>query len=441
MRRRRQVLALFGTAALMNLVMAMVSPVATIAAAEALGPAWGGLPNTAAVVGTGVGAVLLSRTAAGRGWRFALAAGYAAATAGGVFGVAALASDDVAGLSLAMLLLGLGNAGALLSRYAAADRYPAHRRGFVIGAVVWAGALGAVGGPLLLGPLAALGRYWAGTELTGPFVCATLVAAMAGAATSALPARRRMVPRARVPLRDLVRVAPARSALAVMGTAQVVMAAVMTAAPLDMHLHHRGLASVGMVLAGHTAGMFALAPLSGWLLDRYGTRPVMLAGLIVLAVSALLAAATAGAGPRAVALFLLGYGWNLCFVGGSGHLARDLSGIDHTQVEGAVDAAVWGLAAVASLASTVVLAGLGYPLLALLSAALVLPAAVGLLVPARQRQFLSPTPEAGGEPPDLIVGVSLLGVQGEEVSEVPLGTGSHEPGGGDVRRAATKGCN
>ncbi|MFG2169302.1 MFS transporter [Micromonospora chersina] len=395
--RQRHVIAIFCTAALMNLAMATVGPVTTIAAADALGPAWGGVPNTAAVAGTGVGAILLGRTAAWRGWRFALTAGYAAATAGGVFGVAALASGDVAGLSLAMLLLGLGNAGALLSRYAAAERYPAHRRGFVIGAVVWAGALGAVGGPLLLGPLAALGRHWAGAALTGPFLCATLVAAMAGAAASALPARPDMVPRARVPLGVLVRAATARSALAVMATAQVVMAAVMTAAPLDMHLHHRGLTSVGAVLAGHTLGMFALAPLSGWLLDRYGARPVMLAGLLVLAGSALLAAAVAGAGPRAVALFLLGYGWNLCFVGGSGHLARDPSVIDHTQVEGTVDAVVWILAAAASLASTVVLAGLGYPLLALLSAVLVLPAAVGLLLPTRpQEDALPPAPAAVG---------------------------------------------
>lgn len=405
----------------MNLVMAMVSPVATIAAAEALGPAWGGVPNTAAVVGTGVGAIVLSRTAARRGWRSALVAGYAAATAGGVFGVAALASGDVAGLSLAMWLLGLGNAGTLLSRYAAAERYSAHRRGFVIGAVVWAGALGAVGGPLLLGPLDALGRHWAGAALTGPFLVATLVAATAWGAASALPGRPGVVPRVGVPLGVLVRVRAARSAVAVMGTAQVVMAAVMTAAPLDMHLHHRGLASVGAVLAGHTLGMFALAPLSGWLLDRYGARPVMLAGLLVMAGSALLAAAAAGAGPRAVALFLLGYGWNLCFVGGSGHLARDLSGIDHTQVEGAVDAVVWILAAAASLASTVVLAGLGYPLLALLSAGLVLPAAVGLLLPDRGREDVRSSARDAGRERSERIPCPPAGVRLEEVTEVPPG--------------------
>jgi MFS family permease len=187
--------------------------------------------------------------------------------------------------------------------------------------------------------------------------------------------------RTRVPLRQLVRAPAARSALAVMATAQVVMVAVMTAAPLDMHVHGAGLGSVGVALSAHTLGMFALSPLTGRLLDRAGSRPVMLAGLLTLAIASGLAAA----GPRGDAvlrtasLFLLGYGWNLCFVGGSGRLARDLPAADRARAEGAVDATVWGLAATASLASTAILATGGYAVLAGLAGMLVLLPAAGLL--------------------------------------------------------------
>jgi MFS family permease len=148
-----------------------------------------------------------------------------------------------------------------------------------------------------------------------------------------------------------------------------------------MHLHGDGLGSVGVVLSAHTLGMFALSPLTGRLLDRVGSRPVMLAGLVTLA----LASGLAATGPRGdtalrtASLFLLGYGWNLCFVGGSGRLARDLPAAERARAEGAVDAAVWGLAATASLASTAILATGGYAVLAGMAGLLVVLPAAGLL--------------------------------------------------------------
>src|SRR5689334_8796960 len=120
---------LFLASALMNAALAAASPVATIVAADHLGPAWGAVPNTAAIVGTGLGALGLTRLTARRGWRFGLVTGYLTAATGG--GLAALftALSDVGGLTLAMLLLGAGQAAALLSRYAAAEHAGA-RRGF-----------------------------------------------------------------------------------------------------------------------------------------------------------------------------------------------------------------------------------------------------------------------------------------------------------------------
>jgi MFS family permease len=124
--------------------------------------------------------------------------------------------------------------------------------------------------------------------------------------------------------------------------------------------------------------MFALSPVTGRLVDRWGSRPVMLAGLATMAVAATLAA-TGGhhSTSPTVAMFLLGYGWNLGFIGGSAGLARDLPAARAAQIEGAVDAAIWGIAAAASLASTAVLSAGGYPLLAGAAGALVaIPAAL-----------------------------------------------------------------
>ncbi len=206
-----------------------------------------------------------------------------------------------------------------LSRYAAAELYPVRRRGFAISSVIWAATIGAVGGPLLLAPSSAAVGALGSSAMTGPFLLATLASCIAVLAVGSRAMRTPNRLASPAPLRGLVRVPAARSAFAVMGCAQVVMVAVMTAAPLDMHMHGQGLGAVGTVLSAHTLGMFALSPLTGWLLDRVGPRPVMFAGLAVLAIAACLAAAApAGNAPiRTVGLFLLGYGWNLCFVGGS----------------------------------------------------------------------------------------------------------------------------
>lgn len=360
--------ALAAAAACMNAAMAVASGAATIAAAGRLGAAWGALPNTAGIIGTGLGALLLTRVMTRRGRRAGLLSGYAVATAGGVLAVAAVTgaigrgggdAPDVAGLCAGMLLLGCGNAGAQLSRYAAAELYPAHRRGFAIGTIVWA-AVAAAASAAALTVVAVLSAH------SGTF--------------AAVPLSGREQASTRPRLRDLARTAPARQALAVMVTGQVVMVAVMTAAPLSMHMNGQGLDAIGMTLSAHTAGMFALSPLTGRLLDRHGPQPIMLGGLLTLVTAtSLLAAGSSETLPRTAALFLLGYGWNLCFVGGSGRLASGLEPEQRMRAEGTVDAGVWTAAGVASMASTAVLSAGGYPMLAIAAGSLALFPATFLL--------------------------------------------------------------
>jgi MFS family permease len=154
---------------------------------------------------------------------------------------------------------------------------------------------------------------------------------------------------------------------------------------MDMHMHGESLASVGMTLSAHTLGMFALSPLTGRFADRAGPRPVMLAGLLTLVLSTAMAAPAGEHDTvvRVVALFLLGYGWNLCFVGGSSLLATQLPEPQRADVEGTVDGAIWSTAALASLASTAVLSAGGNAVLSL--AACVLTIGVTILTVRRRR--------------------------------------------------------
>jgi len=162
---------------------------------------------------------------------------------------------------------------------------------------------------------------------------------------------------------------------------QVVMVGIMTMTPLHMRDHGHELAAVGLVISAHTAGMFALSPISGRIVQRFGSMATILAGAAVLASAAVLAAAAPANGGVVllVALFLLGYGWNLGFVAGSALLVSGVEHAERTRTEGLADSLVWGSSALASLTSGFILANAGYATLGIVATfMLVLPVAAVL---------------------------------------------------------------
>ena len=144
--------------------------------------------------------------------------------------------------------------------------------------------------------------------------------------------------------------------------------------PLHMTDHGHDLAAVGLVISGHTFGMFALSPISGRLTDRFGSTAIVMAGLAVSATAALQSAfAPPDGGPVLFfSLFLIGYGWNLGFVAGSALLTHGLELAERTRLQGTTDALIWSSAAAASLGSGVVVAVAGFTALGLIGAAAVI---------------------------------------------------------------------
>ena len=384
--RTRSMGALFVGVALLNTATAGLSTAATLIVAAGSGPGWSGLPGVASVLGTAAGALGAGLLLPGYGRRRVLAGGYGVAAIGALIALAAALTTSVVPLLVGILLVGLGNGGAQLSRYLAADLYPDERRGRALSNVVWAGTVGALAGPALMSPAAHAVSGFGWPSLSGPVAVAVL--ATAGAALAATVFLPRHVPPPREPA--AVRAGgPVWSAIVVrplvaMVAAQLTMVAVMTMTPLQLRDHGHGLDVVGWVLSAHLFGMFALAPLSGRIADRWGPRVTINAGLGVLAVSAAtaLAAPTAHTSGLPVALFLLGYGWNLVFVGGSSQLSRDLAPATRSRVQGTVDAVVWSASALAALGSGQLFAGGGYVLVAVVGGVLAL---LPLALPAPRR--------------------------------------------------------
>lgn len=368
--RRRAMIALFVTATLMNAAMAAVAPTSTIYAEPYVGLMWSAFPQTLTILGTGIGALVTVRASTRLGWRSSLILAFVIGTLGGVLTFGATLIESISLLDIGMFVLGLGVGGSIVSRYAAAELYPSNRRGYAIGVVVAAGAVGSVGGPLLLAPMSDLMERAGWPALSGPFLLATVVCAIAGILAFIVPPQpqRPAAPKSAA-LRTVFQSSSARMMLTVMIVSQVIMVAIMTAAPMDILYKDGNLVIVGTALAAHAGGMFFLSPLVGWVIDRVGSRKVMYSGLVVLTASAVLGATTPMShslfSGSNISLFLLGLGWNLCFMAGSRTLATTLAeGGKGGQVVGAVDAVVWGVSATGTLGGTAVLSIGGYAMLA-----------------------------------------------------------------------------
>lgn len=358
--------SLFAGVAAMNTAMAGASTAATLIADEAAGAGWSGVPNAAGVLGTAIGTLSAGHLISRYGSRNVLRGLYGAALAGALTAFAAVVSATLPTLLAGMFLLGLGNGAAQLSRYLAAELVPAHRKGFALSLIVWAGTVGAVVGPTLLAPGAHLATTLTLPALAGPVLVAVVMTAVAlftsRTRTRTAPARRTRL----AELRDPVVLGP----LVSMVCAQLTMVAIMTMTPLHMATH--GLEVLGVVLSVHMIGMFALAPLSGRLADRFGGRVTIYLGMGCLVLSAVAAFGSGGLTGLSFALFLLGYGWNLVFVGGSAILSRELPEDRRLQLQGAVDAVVWSSSALASLGAGVLFGLGGYQLVAVVGGVLAL---------------------------------------------------------------------
>ena len=174
------------------------------------------------------------------------------------------------------------------------------------------------------------------------------------------------------PLREVLRDPGVRVAIATMVSAQVVMVMLMVITSVHMVDHHHPLTSISLVISSHVVGMYAFSLVSGRLVDGWGRAPVMITGAVILVVSCLGAPLSPQVFPVALALFLLGLGWNFCYVGGSSLLSDRLRPAERARTQGLNDCLVGLVSAAGSLTSGVIFAAAGYGAMSLVGAAVAL---------------------------------------------------------------------
>lgn len=288
-----------------------------------------------------------------------------------------------------MVLMGITNAAVVLGRFAAAEVNPPEKRGAAISNVVLGGTFGAIVGPLLVGPMGNFVRSFNMDELTGAYLATLILFVISSvvvfvglrpdprdlgkqvAAEHPGPALGSVTGEAR-PIFEILRQPAALMAVSAMALGQVVMVAIMVITSLHMNNHQHNLRDISAVIASHTFGMYAFSVFSGRLADRWGRGPVILVGASTLLLACITAPLSPNVFPLAVALFLLGLGWNFCFVGGSTLLADQLSPLERSRTQGTNDLLVGLASAVGSLGSGIVFAASNYTVIAIVAGALAL---------------------------------------------------------------------
>ncbi|MDI2097509.1 MFS transporter [Ruicaihuangia caeni] len=139
------------------------------------------------------------------------------------------------------------------------------------------------------------------------------------------------------------------------------MVAVMAMTPLHLTQHGGTLVIVGIVISMHTASMYALSPLFGWLSDRLGRVPVIVLGQLVFVASLVLNWVAGGDHATVgIALALLGLGWSASTVSGSAMLTDALEPGERARVQGLSDTAMNLAGAGGGALAGLIMALLGY---------------------------------------------------------------------------------
>lgn len=280
---------------------------------------------------------------------------------GGVIGVVAgsIAASGIAAGSFLVFCLGTALAGFYSSyvnsyRFAAADDVAPAERARAISWVMTGGIAGGVIGPQTViwtrdlipsAPFAGGFLGQAALALVSLAVLATL------RSPAPVPPSGAARPQGR-PLAEIVR--QPRFILSV--TAGLVsyglMSLVMTAAPVAMVVEC-GLSvdSATLGIQWHVLAMFGPSLLTGKLIDLVGKVPVAAAGLLLLGCAALVGLSGRSVAHFWTALVLLGFGWNLGFIGATALVTECYRPEERTKVQATNDFLVFGTVAVASFGS------------------------------------------------------------------------------------------
>ncbi|MBM4764385.1 MFS transporter [Bacillus sp. B15-48] len=354
-----------------------------------------GLPTALFTLGSALAAYLVGHCSQRFGRRYGLAFGFLAGGIGAIGVVVAGNLNSVILLFISLFIYGAGTSTNLQARYAGTDLAKPKQRGKAVSIAMVATTLGAVAGPNLVTPTGHVAEALGMPALTGPFILAAAAYILAGltflfflkpdpflVAKAIASATDKKEKSEEKEVGNISRPAVHRlgifSGATVLILTHMVMIAIMTMTPIHMQNHGSGLSMIGLIIGLHIAAMFLPSPITGALVDRFGPTAMVIASGVTLFISGIMAAFTPGDAivPLAIALILLGLGWNFGLISGTAMIIESTSISSRAKTQGSVDVWVALSGSAGGLLSGIIVAASSYAVLGYLGGYLAL-----LLVP------------------------------------------------------------
>ena len=344
--------------------------------------AMAGVPGALYVLGQAGGAMVWGFSFERIGRRWGLALGQIIGVLGSIIAIAAVVERSFLFFLAGLIMVGMARSAVDLGRFIAAEVHLPEKRGRAISKVVLGSTVGAIVGPLLVGPMGQLALMAGLPELAGPYGIGFVVLVLAaililsglkpeprdiGRELSAINKDSAPVQETRA-LSEIVQQPGVIVAMVTMVFAQMVMMVPMSITSVHMKMHDHSLSGVSFVISAHALGMYAFSLVSGRMTDRWGRLPVIILGSSVMIISCLIAAPSVNLVPLVIALFLLGLGWNFAYVAGSTLLADQLSPKERAKTQGFNDLLLNLASAASQVGSGVIYAVGGFGLMSTASA-------------------------------------------------------------------------
>jgi MFS family permease len=346
--------------------------------------AMAGVPGGLYVAGQACGSLVWGLSMERIGRRSVLALGQIAGVFGSAIAAAAVIDRSFAFFLVGLFLVGMARSAVDLGRFVAAEVHLPEKRGRAIANVVLGSTVGAIFGPLLVGPMGYIAARFGYPDLSGTYMAGAGVLAFAALLIfGGLRPEPRDIGRELAEaypgstphqttrsLGDIIRHPGVVVAIVTMAFSQMVMVVPMSITSVHMKDHEHALTAVSLVISAHTLGMYAFSVFSGRMTDRWGRGRVIVLGSILMILSCLMAAPSIALFPLTVALFLLGLGWNFAYVAGSTLLADQLAPGERAKTQGFNDLLLNLSSGISQIGSGVVYAAGGYGIMGLAAAAM-----------------------------------------------------------------------
>jgi len=317
------------------------------------------------------------------GRRNGIAAGLLIGVLGNILVLSAISSSSFLLVVIGLMMMGVTNSAVLLGRFAAAEVNPPDQRGRAISMVVLGGVIGTILSRVLAVPVSNFAVNIGMDELAGAYITTLVLFAVAALLvfiglrpeprdigleiSKQYPAPTPQGQGESRSIMQILRQPAASTAVTAMVIGQVVMVAIMVITSLHMEDHQHNRADIYTVISSHTFGMYSPSIISGWLLDKWGRGRMILIGAFTLLLACVAAPLSPDVLPLGIALFLLGVGWNFCFVGGSTLLADQLSPVERSRTQGTSDLLVGLASSFISLSSGFIFYATSYTTMAVIA--------------------------------------------------------------------------